>query len=71
MKHTNGFTISKRVKHHQTSRREFMVFGVAEIIDGLIRIFTLGGLFSDAPLVVSRGQAERAIMNRKKNRASK
>ena len=56
------------MKHHQTSRLEFVTFGVAEIIDGLIRILTFGWLFSNGPLLVSRGQAERVILNRKKAR---
>ena len=69
MKKWNGFTISKRVRHHPTSRIGFVAFGVVEVIDGIIRILTFGLLFSNAPLLVSKSQAERAISNRKKSRA--
>jgi len=62
--------ITKRPKNHFTNL-EVMTFGVCQVIDGLVRIMSLGFLFTSLPLICSRKQAERIILKRKRERDEK
>lgn len=59
--------ISKKSLRH---RFETMVFGGAEIIDGVVRILSVGGLFTTLPLHASRRQFL-ADINFEKNKRKK
>lgn len=59
--------ISKKSLRH---RFETMVFGGAEIVDGVVRILSVGGLFTTLPLHASRRQFL-ADINFEKNKRKK
>ena len=42
-------------------RRANVLFGVAELIDGLVRVFSLGFLHTRLTVIVSRWQMRRAL----------
>lgn len=46
-------------------RRANVLFGVAELMDGLVRILSLGFLHTRLTLIVSRWQIRRAFQNRR------
>ena len=62
--------ISKRPKQGFTNL-EVMTFGLCQVIDGLVRILSLGYLFTSLPLICSRKQTERIILKRKRERDEK
>ena len=45
-------------------RRANVLFGVAELIDGLVRVLSAGFLHTRLTLIVSRWQMRRAIVSR-------
>lgn len=59
--------ISKKSLRH---RFETMIFGGAEIVDGVVRILSVGGLFTTLPLHASRRQFL-ADINFEKNKGEK
>ena len=48
---------------HAAGRRANVLFGVAELIDGLVRILSLGFLHTRLTLIVSSWQIRRAFEN--------
>jgi hypothetical protein len=57
--------VTKRPKQSFTNL-EVMTFGLCQVIDGLVRIISLGYLFTSLPLICSRKQTERIILKRKR-----
>ena len=62
--------ITKRPKNHYNNF-EVMTFGLCQVLDGLVRILSLGFFFTSLPLICSRKQAERIILKRKRERDEK
>lgn len=46
-------------------RRANVLFGVAELLDGLVRVFSLGFLHTRLCLIVTRWQVRRAFQNQR------
>jgi hypothetical protein len=46
-------------------RRANVLFGVAELVDGLVRVLSLGLLHTRLCLIVTRWQVRRAFQNRR------
>ena len=49
---------------HAAGRRANVLFGFAEVIDGLVRVLSAGFLHTRLTLIVSRWQMRRAFQNR-------
>lgn len=49
---------------HAAGRRANVLFGFAEVIDGLVRVFSAGFFHTRLTLIVSRWQMRRAIVSR-------
>lgn len=59
--------ITKRPPNHFTNL-EIMEFGLCQLIDGLVRLLSLGFYFSSSTLDCSRKQTERIIKLRRYER---
>lgn len=57
--------ITKRPPNHFTNL-EVIEFGLCQLLDGLVRILSLGFYFSSSTLDCSRKQSQRIINKRKK-----
>jgi hypothetical protein len=55
-----------RVNKNRSGQLSNFIFGICCVLDGLVRIFTLGYLFSSFQLDYSREQARIACKNMKK-----
>ena len=56
--------------HNPAGRLYNLLFGLCEIVDGLIRVTSLGYLHSRLTLELSRRTAEKHIARQKKRRAA-
>lgn len=54
---------------HPAGRIHCIVFGLAQVLDGVVRIASGGFFHTTAPLAVTREQARRHIQNLKRARA--
>ena len=50
---------------HAAGRRANVLFGVAEVVDGLVRVLSAGFLHTRLCLIVTRWQVRRAFRNRR------
>jgi hypothetical protein len=50
---------------NEAGRRANVLFGVVELIDGLVRVFSLGFLHTRLCVIVTRWQVRRAFQNRR------
>lgn len=56
---------------HAAGRRANVLFGVAELVDGLVRVLSLGFLHTRLTLIVSRWQMRRAFQNRRTSQGAR
>ena len=45
----------------QINKNPSIIFGLAQLIDGIIRVISFGFVFTNLPLIVSRNQAFKNI----------
>jgi hypothetical protein len=50
---------------HAAGRRANVLFGAVELVDGLVRVLSLGFFHTRLTLIVSRWQVRRAFQNRR------
>ena len=50
-----------RIDRHPGGRNASALFGLACLIDGIVRVATIGRFYTDLPLKVSRWQSKKAV----------
>jgi hypothetical protein len=56
---------------HAAGRRANVLFGFAELVDGLVRILSFGFLHTRLTLIVSSWQVRRAFQNRRTSQGTR